>query len=121
MSQYILIVDDEPEITRLFETALKPLGFDIVAVYDGDEALAQIEMEKPALILLDLMMPRLPGAALLAELRSRPDTQHIPVVIISAYAHDHDAPDLSGATKIMTKGSFGTPEIREVVTAMLAA
>lgn len=121
MSRYILAVDDEPEIIQLFEVTLRPLGFRIVSASDGDEALAQVAQERPALILLDLMMPRLSGFHVLSSLNSDPQTATIPVVVISAYAREQDAEMMPGVIRVLPKGSFGAPELREIVSATLTA
>jgi CheY-like chemotaxis protein len=121
MSRYILAVDDEPEIIQLFEVTLRPLGFRIVSASDGDEALAQVEHERPALILLDLMMPRLSGFHVLSALNSDPRTATIPVVVISAYAREQDAEQMPGVVRVLAKGSFGAPELREIVSTTLTA
>jgi CheY-like chemotaxis protein len=120
MSSYILAVDDEPEIIQLFEATLRPLGFRLVSASDGDEALALVEREQPALILLDLMMPRMSGFHVLSALNSNPATAHIPIVVISAYAHEKDAEHMPGVVRVLPKGSFGAPELREVVSATLS-
>jgi CheY-like chemotaxis protein len=121
MSPYILAVDDEPEIIELFEVTLRTLGVRIISATDGDEALAQVHKERPALILLDMMMPRLSGFHVLAQLNSDPDTASIPVVVISAYAKEQDAEQLPGVIRVLPKGSFGATELREIVSMTLAA
>jgi CheY-like chemotaxis protein len=121
MSRYILAVDDEPDIIQLFEVTLRPLGVRIVSARDGDEALTQVEKERPALILLDLMTPRLSGFHVLSQLNSNPETASIPVVVISAYAKEQDQAQLPGVIRVLSKGSFGALELREIVTSALAA
>ncbi len=114
MLGYILVVDDEPEITRLLEVTLNNIDLRTVAVNDGAEAVAEIEKETPRVILLDLMMPRVSGFKLLEYLHSNPRTADIPVIVISAYTNLPEARDLR-AHKIMPKGKFGTQEIRDAV------
>ena len=121
MSRYILAVDDEPEIIQLFEVTLRPLGFRIVSASDGDEALEKIRLERPALILLDLMMPRLSGFHVLSQLNSDPEMASIPIVVISAYAKEQDAKEMPGVIRVLAKGSFGAPELREIVSSTLTA
>jgi CheY-like chemotaxis protein len=121
MSGYILVVDDEPEIIELFELTLRTLKYRIVSVSDGDEAIEQIGKEKPSLILLDLMMPRMSGFHVLAQLKNDPETASIPVVVVSAYLKEQDAADLPGVIRVLAKGSFGAPELRQVVASCLAA
>lgn len=118
---YILVVDDEPEILELFEATLRTLGVAVVSAWNGDEALQQVKRERPRLILLDLMMPRMSGFHVLSQLSSDPETADIPVIVVSAFAKEQDAHDLPGVIRVLPKGSFGAPELREVVQAALAS
>ncbi len=81
----ILIVDDYVTdarlLHRLFEITQR---FEVVETHSGTEALAALERAIPDLIILDLILPDISGEALLEQLRARPDTEHIPVVIVSA-------------------------------------
>jgi CheY-like chemotaxis protein len=80
----ILIVDDEPHIRRVAELSMQPLGRRVLTATDGRQALEIARREKPCVILLDHIMPVMDGKEALAELKSSPDTQDIPVVIFSA-------------------------------------
>jgi len=57
----ILVVDDEKDIVDFVSSRLKREGYEVVTAFDGEEALAQIKAEDPAVIILDLMMPKLNG------------------------------------------------------------
>jgi CheY-like chemotaxis protein len=80
----ILIVEDIPHILELLEVTLKFKGYDVVTARNGDEALEHIASEQPALILTDILMPKLDGYALAQRVRSNPDTRHIPIIFVSA-------------------------------------
>jgi CheY-like chemotaxis protein len=80
----ILIVEDIPHILELLEVTLKFKGYDVVTARNGDEALDYIHSEQPALILTDILMPKLDGYALAQRVRSDPDTRHIPIIFVSA-------------------------------------
>ena len=80
----ILIVEDIPHILELLEVTLKFKGYDVVTARNGDEALEYISSEQPALILTDILMPKLDGYALAQRVRSNPKTRHIPIVFVSA-------------------------------------
>ncbi|HIC90347.1 MAG TPA: response regulator [Anaerolineae bacterium] len=84
MSKRILIVDDEPEQVHLLSLFLRRAGFDTDCAYDGQQALAVIQRERPDLVLCDVMMPRLDGLQTLAAIRADPSTQSLPVILISA-------------------------------------
>jgi len=80
----ILIVEDIPHILELLEVTLKFKGYDVITARNGDEALSALLTEKPALILTDILMPRLDGYALAQEVRSNPETRDIPIIFLSA-------------------------------------
>jgi CheY-like chemotaxis protein len=80
----ILIVEDVPHILELLEVTLKFKGYDVITARNGDEALNALLTEKPALILTDILMPRLDGYALAQEVRSNPETRDIPIIFLSA-------------------------------------
>ncbi len=90
MAKKIMVVDDERHIVRLVEVNLQRVGYDVVSAYDGVEALEKITAEKPAMIILDVMMPRMDGFEVLKELRGNPETKDIPVIMLTAKAQDAD-------------------------------
>lgn len=80
----ILIVDDNQTNVELISMHLKPFDYTIRKAFDGVQALEMVEDEKPDLILLDLMMPRMSGYEVCQKLKSDPRTAFIPIVIVSA-------------------------------------
>ncbi len=81
---YLLVVEDVPDILRLLEMTLKFKGYRVVTAVNGQEALDQIQMERPALIITDILMPKMDGFSLVHRLRLNPATRDIPVVFLSA-------------------------------------
>jgi CheY-like chemotaxis protein len=79
----ILIVEDDPQLRELYRHALRAAGYIVAAVEDGADALRQIEYSTPALVVLDLSLPRVDGRDVNRELKSRPETRNIPVVVVS--------------------------------------
>jgi CheY-like chemotaxis protein len=81
-----MIVDDEPDAIQLFRRMLISSNQDyrILTALDGKQALELMQVEKPDLILLDLIMPEMDGLQLLASLSTDPNISKIPVIIISA-------------------------------------
>lgn len=86
----ILVVDDIPLNVLLVKKMLQPLGFDTSEAEDGVVAMEKIGADKPDLILLDLMMPRMDGFEVLRRLRASDDTKSIPVIILSALNSNDD-------------------------------
>ena len=90
MAKKILVVDDERHIVRLVEVNLTRAGYEILTAYDGVEALEKVKADKPDMIVLDVMMPRMDGFEVLKRLQADAGTQDIPVIMLTAKAQDAD-------------------------------
>ena len=102
----ILIVEDIPHILELLEVTLKFKGYEVITARNGDEALNALLSVKPALILTDILMPRLDGYALAQEVRSNPETRDIPIIFVSATfitPEDKDFAMSLGAVRFLEK------------------
>ncbi len=86
----VLVVDDERHIVRLVQVNLERQGYEVVTAYDGVECLEKAKADKPDLIVLDIMMPRMDGFEALQRLKTDPETHHIPVIMLTARAQDRD-------------------------------
>lgn len=82
--QRILVVDDDETSVAILRTFLEEGGFEVEAASDGETALASIEADPPDLVLLDIVMPGLNGYEVLQNLRGRPETRLLPVVLLTA-------------------------------------
>jgi DNA-binding response OmpR family regulator len=87
MTDLILVVDDEPKITRLARDYLEKNGFRVVIAVDGQSALATARREKPDLIILDLMLPGMDGREVCRILRRESD---VPIIMLTALAEEID-------------------------------
>ena len=79
----VLIVEDDRALRELYRTVLRQAGYEAGAVEDGTDALHRLEHWTPDVVVLDLALPRLDGRDLRHELRSRPDTRDIPVIVVT--------------------------------------
>jgi phosphate regulon transcriptional regulator PhoB len=86
----ILIVEDEPDIRKLVHYNLAQERFMVLEAEDGEKALKTIQREKPHLIILDLMLPGLSGLELCRNLRQRPETAQLPILMLTAKASEAD-------------------------------
>jgi DNA-binding response OmpR family regulator len=101
---WILIVEDDDDIREVMRLVLAERGYHADGVCDGEAALAYLRAQgPPALILLDLMMPRLSGAGLLKVLRADRAFASVPVVIISGDGHGREVAQGLGATSYLAK------------------
>ena len=79
----ILVVDDQPELAELIRTVLGEEGYVVSICTDGSQAMSMIEQEKPAAMILDVMMPETNGFEVLRQLRTNPAGQRLPVILMS--------------------------------------
>ena len=79
----ILVVDDHPQIVRLLQRVLQTDAHEVIAASDSEEALQKVDQGGPALVILDVTMPKMNGYEVLRELKSDPATQQIPVIMLS--------------------------------------
>ena len=86
----ILVVDDQPQNIELLEAYLAPQGYEIINATSGDEALLKLSGNKIDLILLDIMMPKMSGLAVLEKVRADEKTKAIPVVMVTALKETED-------------------------------
>lgn len=85
MNEKIMVVDDDPASLVLTEIMLKRKGFTVLKASDASKALDLLAGASPDLFILDVMMPGINGLELCQQLRSRPDTAQIPVLMLSAW------------------------------------
>jgi two-component system, OmpR family, phosphate regulon response regulator PhoB len=88
--QVILIVEDEKDLVDLMQFNLREAGYGTVAVPDGEQALALVRNRTPDLVLLDLMLPGVPGTEVCRQLKSVPRTRHVPVIMVTARGEEVD-------------------------------
>jgi two-component system, OmpR family, phosphate regulon response regulator PhoB len=88
---YILIVEDEAPLVTLLRYNLEKQGFRVEDAGDGGEALTRITEAPPDLLLLDWMLPTMSGIELCRQLRRRPATRQLPIIMLTARAEDQDA------------------------------
>ncbi len=84
MAKKILIVDDEPNILTALEFLLQRSGYEVLVAQDGGQALQLVDMHRPDLVLLDVMMSVTSGYEVCQRMRERSDLQHIKIVMLSA-------------------------------------
>ncbi len=90
MQHKIMVVDDEADVIDMLVINLRGAGFQVIAVEDGATALAKARNESPSLIILDLMLPRMPGLEICKVLKSDVATRHIPIIMLTAKAEEVD-------------------------------
>lgn len=111
----ILLAEDEPFLSGMYQTKLKIEGFDVAAAADGEEALAKLEKEKFDVVLLDIMMPKLNGFEVLNNIRNGANKElaKIPVIILTNLGQKTDIEKglLLGANDYIVKANFTPAEV----------
>jgi CheY-like chemotaxis protein len=112
----ILVVDDEPYMHALLQHHLKRAGYEAMKAANGREALNLAATEKPALIVMDIMMEEMDGLEALQELKRNAATSGIPVIMITANAHNvtRQQAESSGAALFLTKPFSPSQLLQEV-------
>jgi len=90
MARKILTCDDEKHIVRLIQVNLERQGYEVITAYNGVECLEKVKEDRPDLIVLDVMMPEMTGFEVLETLKKDPETENIPVIMLTARAQDSD-------------------------------
>ncbi|HEX9603265.1 MAG TPA: response regulator transcription factor [Myxococcales bacterium] len=89
-SPQVLIVDDERDLVRLLEFNLQQAGFETAAAYTGVEALEKVRQRVPDLLVLDLMLPDIPGTEVCRQIKASQRTRHVPVLMLTARTDEVD-------------------------------
>jgi CheY-like chemotaxis protein len=119
----ILIVEDDPLMLRMYQKIFTLEKYEVEIATNGEEALEKVRTaEKPALILLDIMMPKMNGLEALDKLKANPDTQKIPVVMLTNLAGQQDAEEAlqKGAVKYIIKSEYEPKQVVDMVKEVLA-
>lgn len=116
-SDYILIVDDEPDARRILAKIMQGLGHRTMDAATGEEALNLVERQLPKLILLDLMMPGMDGFEVLFRLRSSPRTRLVPVIVVTAISQE-ETENLTNVA-VVPKGNLRSNFMSDIVGSLM--
>jgi DNA-binding response OmpR family regulator len=116
----ILIVEDEESLLKLESILLTAKGYRVIGANDGSEALEALWKEKPDLVLLDVMLPRLDGFEVCKNIKSNPETQSVPVVMLTSLKSQEDRAKAlgAGADAYLTK-PFKALQLVETIESLL--
>jgi DNA-binding response OmpR family regulator len=118
----VLCADDDRDILTLLVLRLERAGFRVAQAVDGEQALSLARELRPDVIVLDVMMPRLSGTEVVGALRGDESTAGMPVVLLSARAHEADvARGLEAGADAYLAKPFQAPELIDVVERLVRA
>lgn len=110
----IVVIEDNQDINDLLSLILEEEGYRVIPVTDGLQAVEAAREHQPDLITLDLALPGKDGWAIARELQSDPVTENIPILVISAYTRDLDAPLRRKVARVISKPFYITQVVSEV-------
>lgn len=118
----ILLVEDDAMLLEMYTLKFKEGGFEIVTATDGEAGLALSKTENPDIILLDIMMPKMDGFAVLAEIKKDSKTASIPVLLLSNLGQKSDIEKGKelGADDYVVKASLTPAQVVEKVKSYLS-
>ena len=118
----ILIIEDDALIARMYEAAFRFEKFEVDVAHNGKDGLEKLKKNRPSLILLDIMMPKMNGIDVLKEMKADPHSKGIPVVMLTNLSGSKDIEEaLSlGAVKYIVKSKYKPKEVVAQIKEILA-
>jgi len=109
----IVFIEDETTLQKMLSAALQEEGYSVITASDGEEGLAAVRSEKPDLVLLDLILPKMDGFTVLSEIKKDEATAHTPVIVLTNLESAEDVGRVValGATTYLVKANYDLPDI----------
>ncbi|MFA5976108.1 MAG: response regulator [Elusimicrobiota bacterium] len=117
---YVLIADDDPDNRNLLKIRLEAIGHEVMEATDGEDGLRRAQRQKPDLVILDVMMPKIDGWELCRRLRADPKTHTTPIIMLTACSQDIEQLRgwESGADEYLTK-PWDAEKLMQAITRLL--
>jgi DNA-binding response OmpR family regulator len=118
----LLLIEDDKFLRKAAEVVLRRQGFEMITAADGEAGIALAEQERPALVLCDLIMPKIQGFQVIEHLKQNPQTAGIPVIVMSNLGQESDVQRAmdAGAVGYVVKSNVALQELADRVRAVLA-
>lgn len=118
----VLIIEDDPLMSRMYQKIFTFEKYEVVMAKDGQEGLDLARSEKPTVVLLDVMMPKMNGFQVLEKLKSDPDTKAMPIIMLTNLAGEQDAETAlaKGAVKYIVKSEYEPKQVADMVSEIIA-
>lgn len=118
----LLLVEDDEFLQKILLSKFLKEGFDVVAASDGEKAIEALRARPPQLVLLDLILPKMTGFDVLTDIRMKPETKNLPVIILSNLGQEEDirrAKEL-GALDFLVKADISVNDVVRKVKELYA-
>jgi CheY-like chemotaxis protein len=122
LTDYVLIVDDDPDVIRLVMDVVEAFDMEGKEALNGERALELVNEEPPCAIVLDMMMPIMDGFDLIAQLQRISSGRTIPIIVLSALADVHNdiaLRRLPGVIGVLSKGDFSMQKLQSMLALAL--
>jgi CheY-like chemotaxis protein len=118
----VLLAEDDRFLRRACEQSLRQRGYTVISAPDGEAALQLARRERPDLILLDMLMPRMTGLDVLRALKAGAQTREIPVLVLSNSSREQDVQEVTrlGVVAYLVKANLSLQELGERVAGILS-
>jgi len=118
----LLLIEDDITLVKMYERKFTSDVYDVIISYDGIDGLAKATKEKPDLVLLDIMLPKLDGIALFKKMRSTPGTFNTPVILLTNFGQEDAVFECFklGAVDYLVKADVTPQEVVKKVETFLA-
>lgn len=118
----VLITEDDPLMSRMYQKIFTFEGYEVVLAANGEEGIEKARSEKPTIILLDVMMPKMNGLQALEKLKADPELKAIPVIMLTNLAGQQDAETAlsKGAVKYIVKSEYEPKQVANMVNEIIA-
>lgn len=122
MRPKILLVEDDPSLAKIYQVELEMDGFEVEAAQDGEQGLASAKRTQPSLVLLDIVLPKMNGLAVLEELKKDEATKDIPVIVITNFGQEDNVKKAfaQGAEDFVLKYQATPAELAKKIRDILA-
>jgi len=113
----ILFIEDEPALQESFKSAFARKGYELMQAMDGDDGLARMRVDKPDMVLLDLILPKKHGFEVLQEMKNDAVLKELPVIVLTNLENSEDVEKALelGATTYLVKANYSLEEIVQKV------
>ena len=101
----ILLVDDDQDFSQLLEFDLRKKGYNVTRAFNGEEGLEKVKAEKPALVVLDIKMPKMDGYTFVRRLKKEPESKNLPLIVLTSYEPMKDMFQLEGVSDYFVKSA----------------
>ncbi len=121
-AQKIILIEDDEILSRMLFLGLSDAGFTVLQAFDGEAGLELVRKERPDLVMLDLVIPKKYGLEVLEALKKHPETETIPVIILTLLSEEKDITKglQLGANDYLVKSDHTVAEVVERVKSFLA-